>query len=47
VAFLAKTKLIDHYSVSLRAILLKNQRMFILKEQAEILIKKYFRNEEK
>jgi len=47
VAFLAKTKLIDHYSVSLGAILLKNQKMFILKEQAEMLIKKYFRNEEK
>jgi hypothetical protein len=36
-----------HYSVTLGAVLLKNQRMFILKEQAEFLIKKYFYNEEK
>ncbi len=47
VAFIAKTKLIEHYSVTLGAVLLKNQRMFILKEQAEFLIKKYFYNEEK
>lgn len=47
VAFIAKTKLIEHYSVSLGAILLKNQRMLILKEQAEMLISKYFKNEEK
>lgn len=47
VAFYAKTDLIQHYSVTLGATLLKNQRMFILEKQAEILINKYFKNEKK
>jgi len=32
-------------SATLAATLLKNQRMFILEKQAEILINKYFKNE--
>ena len=47
VAFIAKTNLIQHYFVTLGATLLKNQRMFILEKQAEILINKYFKNEKK
>ena len=47
VAFIAKTDLIQHYFVTLGATLLKNQRMFILEKQAEILINKYFKNEKK
>lgn len=46
-AFIAKTDLIQHYFVTLGATLLKNQRMFILEKQAEILINKYFKNEKK
>ena len=47
VSFIAKTNLIKHYFVTLGAKLLKNQRMFILEKQAEILINKYFKNEKK
>ena len=47
VAFIAKTNLIQHYFVTLGATLLKNQRMFILEKQAEILINKYFKDEKK
>ena len=47
VSFIAKTNLIQHYFVTLGATLLKNQRMFILEKQAEILINKYFKNEKK
>jgi hypothetical protein len=47
VAFYAKTNLIHHYSVTLGAILVKNQRMFILSKQSEMLINKYFKDEKK
>ena len=47
VAFYAKTNLIDHYSVTLRASLFKNQKMLIFKKDAEFLINKYFKDEEK
>ncbi len=47
VAFYAKTNLIHHYSVTLGATLIKNQRMFIHSKQANILINKYFKDEEK
>ena len=46
-AFYAKTNLIHHYSVTLGAILVKNQRMFILSKQSEMLINKYFKDEKK
>ena len=45
VAFYAKTNLIHHYSVTLGAVLLNNQRMFILSKQANFLINKYFKDE--
>ena len=47
VAFFAKTNLIHHYSVTLRASLFKNQKMLIFKKDAEFLINKYFKDEEK
>ena len=47
VAFFAKTSLIHHYSVTLRARLFKNQKMLIFKSDAEFLIDKYFKDEEK
>ena len=47
VAFFAKTNLIHHYSVTLRARLFKNQKMLIFKSDAEFLIDKYFKDEEK
>jgi len=47
VAFSAKTNLIHHYSVTLGATLIKNQKMFIHSKQANILINKYFKDEEK
>jgi hypothetical protein len=39
--------MIEHYSVTLGAILVKNQRMFILSKQSEMLINKYFKDEKK
>lgn len=47
VAFSAKTNLIHHYSVTLGATLIKNQKMFIHSKQANFLINKYFKDEEK
>ncbi len=47
VAFSAKTNLIHHYSVTLGATLIKNQKMFIHSKQAKFLINKYFKDEEK
>jgi hypothetical protein len=47
VAFYAKTHLIHHYSVTLGASLIKNQKMFIHSKQAYVLINKYFKDEEK
>jgi hypothetical protein len=37
----------EHYSVTLRASLFKNQKMLIFKKDAEFLINKYFKDEEK
>jgi hypothetical protein len=39
--------MIEHYSVTLGATLIKNQKMFINSKQANFLIKKYFKDEEK
>lgn len=47
VAFSAKTNLIHHYSVTLGATLINNQKMFINSKQANFLINKYFNDEEK
>jgi hypothetical protein len=46
VAFSAKSNLIQHYSVTLGANLIKNQKMFIHSKQAKFLINKYFKDEE-
>lgn len=45
VAFLPKTKLIDHFSVTLGAVLLLNGRMGILEAAALKLVKTYFPDE--
>lgn len=42
VSFIAKTQLIEHYSQSLGAIHIGNQRMIIMRETALKLIEKYF-----
>ena len=42
VAFISKTQLIEHYSKSLGAIHLGNQRMIIIPDVALKLIEKYF-----
>jgi hypothetical protein len=39
--------MIEHYSVTLGAILVKNQRMFILIKQFVMLINKHFKDEDK
>jgi len=44
VAFDAKTKLIAHYEKTLGAYLFGKQRMIIVRETAQILVDKYFKN---
>jgi hypothetical protein len=44
VAFIAKTKLIEHYQNTLGAYLIGSQRMAIDKNSANILVEKYFKN---
>ena len=47
IAFYAKTKLIKHYSVTLGAVLLSNQRMIIPEKNAYFLFSKYYKDEKK
>ena len=44
VAFEAKTKLIEHYKLTLKAALYTGNKMFIDEKPALLLIKKYFNN---
>ncbi len=43
VAFIAKSKLIEHYEKALGAYHFKNQRMIIETDAARILVEKYFK----
>ena len=43
-AFVAKTKLINHYEKNLGAYHFKNQRMIIETESAKLLVEKYFKD---
>ena len=47
VSFYAKTKLIEHYSVTLGAILISNNKMIIPERNAYLLVCKYFAHEKK
>ena len=44
IAFTAKTKLIDHYTHSLGAFLLRGHRMIITSASAKFLVEKYFKS---
>jgi hypothetical protein len=44
---LAKTKLIEHYSVTLGALLFSNNKMVIPEKNAYLLVCKYFAHEKK
>jgi|GEM_PF-2605382 len=45
IAFLSKARLINHFSATLRAIVLLNARMGILEDAARQLINTYYPNE--
>jgi len=45
VSFYSKTQLIDHYSVTLGAILFANNKMIIPEQNAHLLVCKYFAHE--